>query len=259
MGQRTFHSISRLVTALDDPRVSSDDYRRLPAGANGESVTLVGVVHGHPASAFRVASTVDAVDPAIVAVEIAPLALPLFASYARDIDVSDADFVRNPLPGGEMTAAMAAADDARIAGIDLPNASGFRRALGVLRSEPLSVYGIGRTVRAFAEQTAHAVRCRVAHAAGRFGIDVDPGLDRRRSADRGSSPAAQAAAERDAVAAGTALLRSFTRPPSMAAFDGAREAAMAEQLRALRREGPVVAVVGHAHLDPIAARLDDGR
>ncbi|GAB7011617.1 hypothetical protein [Halorubrum trueperi] len=260
MGQRTFQPISRLVTALDDPRVSHDDYRRSPAGADGECVTLVGVVHGNPASAFRAASTVDTLDPAVVAVELAPLALPLFASYARDIDAGgidavDADLAGGPLPGGEMTAAMAASDNARVVGIDLPNASGLGAALDAARSASLSPRGIARAGYALAEQTAHAARCRVAHVAGRFGIDVDPGLDRRRSADRGSSPAAQAAAEREAVAAGTALLRSFTRPPSMEAFDRAREASMADQLRALRREGPVVAVVGHAHLDPIADRL----
>ena len=207
---------------------------------------------------FRVVEAVTALDPDAVALEIAPIATPLFRSYARRGD-ADPDTVSASSPsGGEMSAAIGAAGDARTIGIDLPNAAAIGPVSGTLRAESLSARDALRVGRAFGTQTLHAVRCRLSHAASRVGVDIDPDLDRGRAPDaRAGSPVEQAAEEDAAVSAGKTLLRALSRPPATAAFDRAREAAMTEELRALRRDGSdVVAVLGHAHLDPIAERLE---
>ncbi|WP_418280265.1 hypothetical protein [Halorubrum sp. DTA98] len=253
--------IKHLVTALDDPRISRSDFRHLPATDDDGRVTLVGVVHDHPASVFRVVETVAALDPDVVALEIAPIAVPLFRRYAREHG-SDPELIASAFhDGGEMSAAISAAGDARAVGIDLPNSSVLRTTIDSVRTESLSVHGAVRAGYAFGIQTLHAVQCRISHAASRIGIDVDPGLDARRDTyTRTASPDDQAVEEDDAVAAGTTLLRAFSRPPAMEAFDRAREAAMADELCTHRRDGAdVVAVVGYAHLDPIAERLGDDR
>lgn len=263
------HSLSSLVTSAD-PRTSQDDFRELPETESGERVVLVGVVHEHPASVYRVVETVTALDPDIVALELPSLAMPLFTRYATDYEreASWRDIAECPkeggekeppeaVPGGEMSAAIGATDHARVVGIDLPNLRYGGAVIDAFRAESLSVRGVCRTARAFGSQLAHAIHCRVAHAASRLGVTLDPGLD-----DGGhectisASAQEQATEEADLVAAGTTLLHAFNRPAALRTFDSAREAAMADALRDLRREGTVVAIVGYAHLNPITEALE---
>lgn len=258
------HSLSSLVTTAD-PRIDQDDFRELPATEGGERVVLVGVVHEHPASVYRVVESVTALDPEIVALELPSLAMPLFEQYAREHEqnapwreITDGGESSATVPtGGEMSAAIGAAGDARVVGIDLPNARYAGAVLDAVRAESLSVRGVGRTARAFGTQLSHAIHCRIAHHASRFGVTLDPRVDAGGHDSTLSAPShEQATEEANLVAAGTALLHAFNRPPALRTFDSAREAAMADALRDLRRDGTVVAVVGYAHLNAITEALE---
>ena len=250
--------ITRLTTALEDPRVAHSDFRHVPATHGNGWVTLVGVVHDHPASVFRVVETLTELEPDTVALEIAPVAIPLFHQLARDQGTDPETGLPESSGGGEMSAAIGAAGDAHVVGIDLPNRASLKTMFEAIRHESLSARRALRAGHAFGVQALHAVHCRVSHVASKIGIDIDPKLDPRSdTSTRTESPDAQAAEEDAAVAAGTTLLRAFSRPPAMEAFDRAREAAMADELRTHRQDGSnVVAVVGYAHLNPILERLE---
>lgn len=260
-------SLSSLV-ATDDPRLSRDDFRELPATRDGGQVVLVGVVHEHPASVYRVEQAVQTLDPDVIALELPSLALPLFEQYARarggeseqapaESDELGADGDGPVPPGGEMSAAIDAADDTRTVGIDLPNVRYGGAVIDAVREESLSVDDVAKTIRAFGSQFSHAVHCRTAYYASRVGITLDPQVDSGEYDSRlTTSPHTQAAEEAKLVGAGTALLRAFNRPPALRTFDSAREAAMADALSDLRADGSVVAVVGHAHLNAITERLE---
>ena len=253
--------ITHLVNRLDDPRVTGDDFRHVPAIGDAGDVVLVGVVHDHPASVFRVVEAVSALDPDTVGLEVASIAVPLFRSYA-ETHGSDPDTITSvSVDGGEMSAAIGAAGDACIVGIDLPNPSALEPVLSTLHDESLPAREALRAGHAFGAQMLHAIQCRISHAASRIGLDIDPGLDREPRPDaRTASPAKQASDEAVAISAGETLLRALSRPPAMEAFDRAREAAMAQQLRLHCQHGvDVVAVLGYAHLDPIAERLEGER
>ena len=260
------HSLSSIVTTAD-PRLSRDDFREIRATESAERIVLIGVVHEHPASVHRVVQTITTLEPDIVALELPALALPLFKQYANEYDqetwenLVKADGTRGTVSdtipnGGEMSAAIGTANGARVVGIDLPNVRYGGEVVDAFREESLSVGGMRRAFRAFGSQFSHAVHCRIAYHASRVGVTLDPQVD---AGEYGStlstSPKEQATEEADLVGAGTALLRAFNRPPALRTFDNAREAAMAEALSGLRTEGSVVAVVGHAHLDPITDRL----
>ena len=261
------HSLSSLVST-DDPRLSRDDFREIPSTDGGGRIVLVGVVHEHPASVFRVRQTVRAIDPDIVALELPSLALPLFERYARahdggterapaESDESGADGDSPAPPGGEMSAAIGAARDARVVGIDLPNVRYGGAVIDAVQEESLSVRGVRRATRAFGAQFLHAVHCRIAYYASRVGITLDPQVDSGEyDSTPSTSPKTQATEEATLVGAGTALLRAFNRPPALRTFDSAREAAMADALSDLRTDGSVVAVVGHAHLNAITETLE---
>jgi len=67
----------------------------------------------------------------------------------------------------------------------------------------------------------------------------------------------QADDERTCIDRADSVLSAFETPPAAAVRTTARERYMADRLRSLRADGPVVAVVGMAHLDAVADRLDD--
>src|SRR6056297_2195481 len=102
--------------ALTDPRMNDEYVRRLPDAG----VTLVGVVHDHPASVHRAREVVRERDPDVVALEAPPLAMPLYETYARESRTP-------PTFGGEMSAAAQAAreEDAEVVGIDGPTVAFF--------------------------------------------------------------------------------------------------------------------------------------
>lgn len=235
-----------------DPRLTGEYVRAVsgPAGA----VTLVGVVHDHPASCHRVRHHVRRLDPEVLALELPPVAVPLFEAYATD-DRSPPRF------GGEMSTAVQATTDATVVGVDRPSGSFCLRLARTLLRERPSWTTTRSVLRNTGSAAGHALLCRVAasvatHTSLRIEVD-DP---THHPTDRTDSPAAQAEDERTQVRRSRTFANAFrTDGGSRAAEleDATREAHMAERLVELRDEGAVVAVVGIDHLDALVALLED--
>ena len=230
-----------------DPRLESTYLTTCCEGA----VTLAGVVHDHPASVARVAAVVERRRPEVVALELPPLAVGLYEAHAaRGTD---------PLAfGGEMTAAIAAAETGRIVGIDGPSIR-FCRALASRFVRDRSEVGtVARSLRGVASVARTALTCRAAAAvAGR--TPLAPTVGSRTEYDvTGADPLAlQVADERRQAEAATAVLDAFEKPAAARIRSETREAHMAQRLRALAAEGSVVAVVGLGHFDPLVERLSE--
>jgi pheromone shutdown protein TraB len=231
-----------------DPRATGEHVRRL-ASTDG-TVTLVGVVHDHPASVYRAAQVVADADPDVLALEVPPLAVPLYEQYA-------ADERSPPVFGGEMSAAVQAAGTDRVVGIDGPSLGflgrlartmlGERASLGTVRQVARGVVAVGRT----------ALACRAAATLATLTslrVEVDTPVP---YGDVPDDPARQAADEREHIERTHSVLAVLTPPRAVRFRDETREAHMAERLAALRGAGDVVAVVGHGHLDPLAERLTE--
>ena len=240
-------------SALDtdsDPRITGEYLRELPGVAG--TVTLVGVVHDHPASIYRVRRTITDLGPDVLALELPPLSIPLFEQYAD----TDRD---TPLFGGEMSAAIRAADTDTTVGIDGPT-GGFFRRLGreLLRERPGR-----RTARTVvsdvADVTAHAVTCRAAATvAARTSVRLEVDSPNPYDVDPADTPEDQARDERSEIRRSNSFMRAFRTTDRRRASrleDAAREAEMAARLDRLRAAGDVVAVVGIDHLDAVAERL----
>ncbi|MGM0718676.1 MAG: hypothetical protein ACQET5_16240, partial [Halobacteriota archaeon] len=139
----------------DDPRMTATYVRRIPAGAN--ALTLVGVVHDHPASTYRVKRTIEKRDPDILALELPPISLPLFEEYARcSWDP--------PRLGGEMSAAIQTAQTDEVIGIDRPTNDFFGRLLRRLVQERPSRGTVRAVISNALSVTTHAVVCRLVAA-----------------------------------------------------------------------------------------------
>jgi pheromone shutdown protein TraB len=234
---------------LRDPRIDDRFIRCLPATGSLGSVLLVGVVHDHPASVFRVTRLLEAISSDALAVELPPLAVPLFRLYGRDPYVP-------PRLGGEMSAAIQAAKDASIVGIDAPNREYLRSlARRLFGSRPET--GVVRTVlRDLASSFAHAAACRIGAFVGAITpvrlrlyshIEYDCSLL--------DSPAVQASHEERHLDQRQAFLRAIEVPEATRLIDTAREDGMVDRLHELRSTGDVVAVVGMEHLDGVYAGL----
>jgi pheromone shutdown protein TraB len=249
----------------DDPRLDEAYLRVASETGTGGRVVLVGVTHDHPASRVRARRTVEAVAPAVVALELPPLAMPRYRQYAeRGIERADGESDSGEsdgsgYDGGEMAAALAASGDARVVGIDAPNWAYWRRLVETLRArEPdreTAVAAIQKTLSV----TKHAVTCALGAAVGAL-TPWSPALETPASHDSSVAdpPAAQAADEARQLSRSRALLGALEPPPGQELVDDLREASMASRIDSLRTGGSVVAVVGHAHLEPIHGRLDGG-
>jgi len=221
---------------LDDPRIQSDHLRLLVTDES--SVLLIGVVHDHPASVYRVERLVGAIDPETVAVELPPLALPLFEQGTD----------------GEMSAALGA-NGADHAAIDAHGP----RFLAALAGE-IGARSPGRqTIRRIASNALtvgkQALTCRLASVFGRerFPTAVaDGGIDL--ASEDLADPASVAAHERRHLSRSFSVLRAFERPAADEIVDAARERTMARALA--RIDETAVAVVGFEHLDGITTELE---
>ncbi|WP_336035058.1 hypothetical protein [Halobacterium yunchengense] len=229
----------------EDPRLAPKYVRVVDSGA-AAPVVLVGVVHDHPASVYRARTVVDAVAPGAVALELPDALVDLFATYAE----------RGDGVGGEMAAAVDAAGDATVVGIDAPNPGSLRALAAEARAADASPRDVARTVREFGRLAAETARGWLA-AAGVPGEWVDgvPGGAQTFDCSAGDAPADQAAHEAAHVRRSTSLLRSFEVPAAARLLDAARERYMAERLAALGGQSAVVAVVGYSHLDAVADAL----
>ncbi|APW97476.1 hypothetical protein CHINAEXTREME_06690 [Halobiforma lacisalsi AJ5] len=238
--------------SIDDPRVTRQFCRRLP-GADGD-VTLLGVVHDHPASVGRVERVLEVVDPETVALELPPAAVPLYEAYARDAATQSAP----PRFGGEMSAAIRAAPDAEVVGIDAPNWSFLRRLLTRLVADRASAETARRVVSSLGAASREALTCRIAATvtnATSMTVARDEHEPIEYDCDHDDPPERQAAHERSHVAGVRALLGGVD-DGALAYRDDTREECMVDRLETLRHEaGDVVAVVGIDHLETIADEL----
>jgi pheromone shutdown protein TraB len=238
------------VDTDSDPRITGEYVRRVSSDAG--SLTLVGVVHDHPASVYRVRQVIEALDPDVLALELPPISIPLFEQYA-DTDRCPPAF------GGEMSAAIQAAGTATTVGIDRPTGGFFQRLGRTLLRERPSLRTVRSVVSDAVETTKHAITCRAAAAvAARASIRLEVDAPVAHDVGRADAPSDQARDEREQVRRSRSFMNVFrTASRSRAARleDAAREAEMAARLGQLREDGDTVAVVGIDHLDAIAERL----
>ena len=243
--------VPQTIDVDSDPRVTGE-YIRQVSDDHG-TVTLVGVVHNHPASTHRVRHVISSVDPEILALELPPISLPLFEQYAA------ADRTP-PVFGGEMSAAIQAADRAAVEGIDRPTGGFFGRLGRTLLWERPSLETVRNVVSNAAATTKHALLCRAAAAVGArtsIRLEVDSPIPHDIAGT--DAPDDQARDEREQINRSRSFMNAFrtaSRSQASRLEDDAREAVMAGRLSELRGDGDVVAVVGIDHLDPLIDRLD---
>jgi hypothetical protein len=228
-------AVAALGGGADDPRIDAAQFRVVRT--NDNSVTLVGVVHDHPASVHRVATAAGALEHDTLALELPDATVALFEGAGER--------------GGEMSAALEASD-AEAVGID-----GYDLRSYAALARELFTNDLPRS--AFAAAFASALRLsRGALAARLFlvgvPVTVDLHSEQRYDCAPGDPPATQAAHEHEHVGRSRALLGAL-EAPAVAAFDRVRERRMATRLRSLAEDGPVLAVVGYSHLDGVASRL----
>lgn len=219
-------------TALPNPEY----IRSLP------DLTLVGVVHDHPASIARVKTVLCESNPETLALELPPLALPLYRSHATTEEL--------PSAGGEMSAAIRASE-APVVGIDGPSRAFARAFYEYTSRERLDRQTLDRLYSGVRTASKRALRCRLAATATgrRLGIEAGRSFTYDCHPDAGIEELA--ADERSHVSAARSI--TLFSPPHVAHRDAIREDCMAAALGELR--GPIVAVVGIGHLDGLVSRL----
>jgi len=232
-----------------DPRVTGDFYRELRGGDGRKDVVLVGVVHDHPASAYRVKAIVESVDPDVVGVELPPLAVPLYERYA---EVGETP----PAFGGELSTAIQAANG-EVVGIDGPSLRFLVRLSRTLYREAESTSTVVDVLKSVGTVTRNAAACRIAATRMawsdrqyRVGSSVD------HDCEWSDDPREQARDERKQFRRARAVASVLGTPEAVRLRETIREGHMAARLATLRRGSTVVAVVGLGHLDPLAERLD---
>jgi hypothetical protein len=113
----------RWTTATGGPTTGASTGHRyvetLAGTGDAGAVVLVGVVHDHPASVARVHRVVEATQPDVLALELPPLAVPLYEAHAAEGETP-------PALGGEFSAAVQAASTDDVVGIVRPSV-GFTR------------------------------------------------------------------------------------------------------------------------------------
>lgn len=248
-----------VAATVDDPRVTEAFCRRLvpersPAdGPTGGAVTLLGVVHDHPASIGRVETVLDRLEPEVIALELPRAAVPLYRVYARGS--LDAD--GRPRFGGEMSAAIRAAPSADVVGVDAPSWSFVRELTSRLVEDRVPPSTASRLLASLGGATRTALTCRLAATVtARTSVTVTTDEPRTYDCTLAESPTRQAEHERTHVATVRALL-SAGDGEARRYRDETRESCMIDRLRSCRRRGDVVAVVGVDHLDALVAGLTD--
>ena len=242
---------SLTVDTDSDPRVTGEYVRQVSSDAG--RLTLVGVVHDHPASTYRVRQVIEELNPEVLALELPPISIPLFTQYASTDRCP-------PVFGGEMSAAIQAAATSTTVGIDRPTGAFFQRlGWNLLRERP-SLQTVRNVVSDAVETTKHAVTCRIAAAVvARTAVQLEVDSPISHDIDWTDAPDDQARDERTQVRRSHSFLRAFrtaSRTQASRIQDVAREEEMAARLLQLREEGNTVAVVGIDHLDSVAERLD---
>ena len=243
-------AISEEVGAADaDPRLDPTRVRCLPGANGGGAILLIGVVHDHPASVFRVSQILDTFTPDTLALELPPLSVPLFRRYAHDSHTP-------PRLGGEMSAAIRAAGEARVVGVDAPNWPYVRALIRRLHDDPDARSLTRRVLADLGRGIAQAAACRL----GAVVAALTPYTPRVYAhivyeATLLDDPETQAEHEATHLAQHRAFVGVVDPPPETALVDETREDVMAARIEAIRREGDVAVVVGMSHLDGLVRRL----
>lgn len=237
----------------DDGQPSVDettDYvRRIEAESDAGAVTLLGVVHGHPASSYRVQRQIEGEEPDIVALELPSLATSLAAVRARDTATP-------PRKGGEMSAAVQSADASRVEGIDAPSLAYLGQLFRYCREEKPERGTLRGVVTDVVRSTVQALKWRAAATIeGRLGVDLSVGHADDHGVDYDDSLEAIVENEARHVSITRTFRNAVRTPASVEVIDTIRERAMADRLDRLRSDGDVVAVVGLSHLDAVSAQL----
>lgn len=236
------------LAASDDPRFDETYIRCLPGTPGRQPVLLVGVVHDHPASIARVATVLETLDPDTLALELPPLAMPLFRQYADDVH-------RPPGHGGEMSAAIQSTDAPAI-GVDAPTTTYLSSLLRTVRRERPPRAVLDRLLRDLVSMGVHALATRVASAIGRrtpVRLRVYEPIEH--DASLIDPEETQASHERSFLSKRAALFGAIHAPEATRLIDNAREDAISVLLDRARTDGAVVAVLGMEHLDPVEAEL----
>ncbi|GAB3689944.1 hypothetical protein GCM10028857_25920 [Salinarchaeum chitinilyticum] len=245
-------TIERAEPRRSDRRTDGREARTGGASpsADAGTITLVGVVHDHPASVARVQRVIADRNHDALALELPPLAVPLFERYAEDASWP-------PETGGEMSAAIQASDADRTAGIDGPT-PGFAVQLGRhLLAERPPLPTARTAVERFARASGHALACRAgAVLAALTGRGPELSAPREHAVTADDPPAEQARDERKQVRLARSVAAAFGRDRSVATRDELREAHMADRLASIAESGAVVAVLGVDHVESVAERLD---
>jgi len=251
MDNRLYHVLDTLASR-DDPRLNSDFWAALPAAENHTHPTLVvGTVHDHPASSYRVRTLAEEFDPEILALELPSVALPYYEQQARRKPAAETTC--------EMSTAIGACPASNVVGIDSLGPAFFGELTRTARAESASVKTISHVLKDVAQIARHAVTRRVnALQAPIQEGTPDHGRLSADTADHAThtdTPADQAHDERAQVARSRSLLGAIKRPKADMLLDRTREKNMARKIESLSHEGPVLAVVGQGHLDEIATHM----
>lgn len=234
-----------------DPRLETHYVETLPGDDKG-AVTLVGVVHDHPASVYRTRRAVEVASPDLLALELPPIAIPLYEQYSDD-DTTPPRF------GGEFSAAVQAAETATVVGIDGPSMGFVSKLVRRLATERASAGTVRDSVRALLSVTRTAVTCRAAASLTALSpFTVAVGSSTPHETTQSDPACEQAADERCQIRTATSILDAFETSPSSRYRSETREQHMAGRINSLRERGDVVAVVGAGHFDPLWERLEDG-
>ena len=238
----------RFAATFDDPRVSRQFCRRFED--DDRAVVVLGVVHDHPASVARVETVLERVDPDVLALELPPAAVPLYRSYAVDVDRPD-----GPRFGGEMSTAIACAPAATVEGIDASPGAFSRRLLGGVVTGSIRPTTAGTVLSGVATATKSALACRLAatvtDATSMTVVSDEP---YPYGCSREDPPIRQADHERRHVATVRTLL-SGTQDGPTRVRDEIRESVMCDRLAGCLDRGVVGVVVGVDHLEAIADRI----
>ncbi len=230
-----------------DPRHTGEFIRRLHV--NGSDLVLVGVVHDHPASKYRVKTVVEAVDPEILALELPPIAVSLYEQYASDERTP-------PAFGGEMSTAIKAASADQIVGIDGPSPAFIHSLLRNTARETDPRETVPTVLKSLLSVSKQAAICRLAAViAARTGIRLEIDPPATHESVWADDPATQARDEQRRVRRAETITAMFEQPDTACVRKETRDTHMASRLDSLRPPGDIVAIVGIAHLDPIVDTL----
>jgi len=194
---------------------------------------------------YRIPAVISALDPALVAIELTGRLVSALGASAPSTDA-----------GGGMAAAIAAAADRPVVGIDVPSARTAHALVGEIRAQKPSVRTLVRTFTSLGRMGVHTLAGLLNHVGipGIPSVD-DLEFDYTYLIPDDASPTAQADHERAHLERSTALLRTFEPPASTRFLDTVREHNMARRLESRRDAGPTLAVVGYGHLDELEDTL----